>query len=159
MKKIIKIIELIDMISNGSEEMPFEVIYNKNKYKWDSEMGDYRKNGCGECLFMKAIFSYDEHKHNSFYNMIYDEVEIIEEVEDKEYEDIEEFKEYRLIDTKDILELEMLINKINADYNYKINQLIKNQELIIEKIRITNDIHNYIYNSNFYNIVYYSWRY
>ena len=57
-----------------------------------------------------------------------------EEVEDKEYEDIEEFKEYKLINTRDILELEMIINKINADYNYKINALIRNQKYILERL-------------------------
>ena len=29
----------------------------------------------------------------------------------------------------------MFINKINADYNYKINQLIKNQKKIIERLK------------------------
>lgn len=33
----------------------------------------------------------------------------------------------------------MFINKINADYNYKINQLIKNQKKIISKLGGKND--------------------
>ena len=62
----------------------------------------------------------------------------IQVLDEEEFMDIEEFEEHKLINTRDILELEMFINKINADYNYKINQLIKNQKKIIQKLNKEN---------------------
>ena len=73
----------------------------------------------------------------SITNQLYTKVEIVNE--EDEFIDIEEFKEHKLINTKDILELEMIINKINADYDCKINDLIKNQRLLINKINEKND--------------------
>lgn len=72
------------------------------------------------------------------------EVEIIEEVEDKEYEDIEEGKEIELYKTyQDYLENEFTITMANIisdieaifnENNDKINTLIRNQKYILEQL-------------------------
>lgn len=117
-----KIIDLLNKIAKG-EEVPKKIKYCNKIYIKRSDCYWYTlENGTfDDDLFIKI-------------NCLNDEVEILEEVEDKEYEDIEEFKEYKLINTRDILELEMIINKINADYNYKINALIRNQKYILERL-------------------------
>lgn len=75
-----KIIDLLNKIANG-EEVPYEIKYNGRLYKWCRDIGDYRIDGCAECLIIKSIFGTFDccGKHNSLYNMLFDTVEIIEE--------------------------------------------------------------------------------
>lgn len=114
-----KIIDIYNKIANGEKVPCFKI--NGEKY------------GLGEDGYLREFFGNDV-KWYIYEHWLNEEVEVLEEVEDKEYEDIEEFKEHKLINTRDILELEMIINKINADYNYKINTLIRNQKYILEQL-------------------------
>lgn len=126
MEKTIKIIDLLVKIANA-EEVPKKIKFRNALWIYSEENQDYLEyNKDDSDLFGYAFCNL---KTLDFIN---DEVEIIDE---EEFEDIEEFEEHKLINTRDILELEMFINKINADYNYKINQLIKNQKKIIERLK------------------------
>lgn len=86
-----KVIDLLNKIANG-EEVPKEVKYDRFIYKWCEDIGDYRIDGYGECLLIKTIFGTFDccGRHNSLYNMIYDEVEIVEIVEEPEEKKIPE---------------------------------------------------------------------
>ena len=73
----IKISHLVNKVINR-EEMPKEVLFNGNIYKWCDNIGDYRKNGWGTCLMIRDIFNNFD-RYGSFYNMLFEDVEIIEE--------------------------------------------------------------------------------
>ena len=73
----IKISDLVNKVINR-EEMPKEVLFNGNIYKWCDNIGDYRKNGWGTCLMIRDIFNNFD-RYGSFYNMLFEDVEIIEE--------------------------------------------------------------------------------
>jgi hypothetical protein len=77
----IKIIDLVNQISRKDTDLPQIIKYENSIYKFSKDIGDYRKDGWGECLLMKKIFAnFDcQGKHNSFYNMLCDYVEKIEE--------------------------------------------------------------------------------
>lgn len=123
MKKTIKIIDLLNDLFDYRETMPYKlpkkIKFNNVEFEF-KDMSYYSKEG-------NNIMSYIDHT--------LDLIVQAELLDEEEFEDIEEFEEHKLINTRDILELEMFINKINADYNYKINQLIKNQKKIIERLK------------------------
>ena len=73
----IKISDLVNKVINR-EEMPKKVLFDGNIYKWCNDMGDYRKNGWGTCLMIRDIFNNFD-RYGSFYNMLFEDVEIIEE--------------------------------------------------------------------------------
>ena len=73
----IKISDLVNKVINR-EEMPKEVLFNGNIYKWCNDIGDYRKDGWGSCLMIRDIFNKFD-RYGSFYNMLFEDVEIIEE--------------------------------------------------------------------------------
>lgn len=73
----IKISDLVNKVINR-EEMPKEVLFNGNVYKWCNDIGDYRKDGWGSCLIIRDVFDNFD-RYGSFYNMLFEEVEIIEE--------------------------------------------------------------------------------
>ena len=73
----IKISDLVNKVINR-EEMPKEVLFDGNIYKWCGDIGDYRKNGWGCCLMIRDIFNNFD-RYGSFYNMLFEDVEIIEE--------------------------------------------------------------------------------
>ena len=73
----IKISDLVNKVINR-EEMPKEVLFDDNIYKWCRDIGDYRKNGWGCCLMIRDIFNNFD-RYGSFYNMLFEDVEIIEE--------------------------------------------------------------------------------
>lgn len=73
----IKISDLVNKVINR-EEMPKEVLFNGNIYKWCNNIGDYRKDGWGSCLMIRDIFDNFD-RYGSFYNMLFEDVEIIEE--------------------------------------------------------------------------------
>ena len=108
-----KIIELLTLIAKG-EEVPKEIKWRNGIYKYNFRWKDYKKE-VGEVYFFQTILN----RNCDMLLILNDEVEIIEE--EKE---IEKFKEHNLINTRDILELQMFINKKFADYDYKINELI-----------------------------------
>ena len=73
----IKISDLVNKVINR-EEMPKKVLFDGNIYKWCNYIGDYRKNGWGTCLMIRDIFNNFD-RYGSFYNMLFEDVEIIEE--------------------------------------------------------------------------------
>ena len=73
----IKISDLVNKVINR-EEMPKEVLFDGNIYKWCQDIEDYRKEGWRSCLMIKDIF-FNIERYGSFYNMLFEEVEIIEE--------------------------------------------------------------------------------
>lgn len=73
----IKISDLVIKVINR-EEMPKELLFNGDVYKWCNGIGDYRKDGWGSCLMIRDVFG-DFARYGSFYNMLFEDVEIIEE--------------------------------------------------------------------------------
>ena len=73
----IKISDLVNKVINR-EEMPKEVLFDGNIYKWCNDIGDYRKDGWGSCLMIRDIFDNFD-RYGSFYNMLFEDLEIIEE--------------------------------------------------------------------------------
>lgn len=73
----IKISYLVNKVINR-EEMPKEILFDGNIYKWCNDIGDYRKDGWGSCLMIKNVFNNFD-RYGSFYNMLFEDVEIIEE--------------------------------------------------------------------------------
>ena len=113
----IKISDLVNKVINR-EEMPKEVLFDGNIYKWCNDIGDYRKDGWGSCLMIKDIFNKFD-RYGSFYNMLFEDVEIIEE--DKKIEKIksngdEFYSDYIgtwISKNKTDAYCEFLMNKIN----------------------------------------------
>ena len=77
LKMKIKISDLVNKVINR-EEMPKKVLFDGNIYKWCNGIGDYRRNGWGTCLMIRDIFNNFD-RYGSFYNMLFEDVEIIEE--------------------------------------------------------------------------------
>ena len=73
----IKISYLVNKVINR-EEMPKKVLFDGNIYKWCNDIGDYRKDGYSSCLMIRDIFDNFD-RYGSFYNMLFEDVEIIEE--------------------------------------------------------------------------------
>ena len=86
----IKISDLVNRVINR-EEMPKEVLFDGNIYKWCNDIGDYRKDGWGSCLMIRDIFNNFD-RYGSFYNMLFEDVEIIEEDKKIEKLDIKQEK-------------------------------------------------------------------
>ena len=114
----IKISDLVNKVINR-EEMPKEVLFNGNIYKWCNDIGDYRKDGWGSCLMIRDIFDNFD-RYGSFYNMLFEDVEIIEEP--KKIEKIKQLN--NVAGSKELIELkdkQQINNHILKD---KINELI-----------------------------------
>jgi hypothetical protein len=103
----IKIIDLLNKIAKG-EEVPKRIKWNDDEYSY---VNDTCKNYANDYEdFMSVVDGY----------CLNDEIEIIEEVEDKEYEDIEELGvEY----------------DNDGKLSRTINALIRNQNKIIERMK------------------------
>lgn len=119
----IKVIDLINKVEKR-EEMPKKVKFNGNIYKWCEDIGDYRKDGWGHCLMAKDILD-NFGKYGSFYNMLSEKVEIIEEP--NKIEKLELCMEYNYEEVNDNLEKDMktLVFKINELID-EINNLKEN---------------------------------
>ena len=102
----IKISDLVNKVINR-EEMPKKVLFDGNIYKWCNEIGDYRKNGWGTCLMIRDIFNNFD-RYGSFYNMLFEDVEIIEEPKK-----IEKIEPVRGSDLSDLTDKDMVL-KNNA---------------------------------------------
>lgn len=95
-----------------------------------------------EDLYFDGVSYYDEQGNNDIFDVLamnynalthlYDEIEIIEEVEDKEYEDIEEIT----IRDKTIgfPNGEWTARNMDKAFSHKINALIRNQKYILERL-------------------------
>lgn len=119
----IKISDLVNKVINR-EEMPKEILFDGNIYKWCNDIGDYRKDGWGHCLMIRDIFDNFD-KYGSFYNMLFEDVEIIEE--QKKIEKLELCMEYDYEEVNDNLEKDM------KTLVFKINQLIDEINNLKEK--------------------------
>lgn len=101
-----KIIDLLNRIAKG-EEVP-------KKIKYDNQVFEYRED-------MLDYYCYDYDLNLMGYQKVLNEkVEILEE----EKKTPEKICTNRIINTHDILEFEMIQNKINAEYTYVINSII-----------------------------------
>ena len=124
------IYELLGLIKDG--KAPEKIKYRNKIYfrSWCDYMGD------------EPIDEYYYDSEQNSWNdelclKLDDEIEILEEVEDKEYEDIEEVEVHHQYDTALIknYDCEFIVNlgvELLAD---KINALIRNQKKIIEQLK------------------------
>ena len=114
-----KIINLLNKIANG-EEVPKMIKYKGDIYIWGNTSKKYYEQERNY-----VYVSFDTYELN-------DEIEIIEEVEDKEYEDIEEIT----IREKTIgfPNGEWTARNMDKAFSHKINALIRNQKKIIERL-------------------------
>ena len=103
----IKISDLVNKVINR-EEMPKEVLFDGHIYKWCNDIGDYRRDGWSSCLIIRDIFN-NLNRYGSLYNMLFEDVEIIEE--DKK---IKKLDEYEYDTANEIL----IIRKINEIIDY-----------------------------------------
>ena len=105
-----RVIDLLNKIAND-EQVPKIILYKGVKYCKNNWNCTYYKFGCEVCDTLNIDTS-----------DLNDEVEIIEEPQ--EHKIPEKICTNRIINTKDILEFEMIQNKINAEYTYAINEII-----------------------------------
>ena len=120
--KTIKIIDLLNKMANG-EELPKLIkwrgveFYLTNKNDYDDYVND---NGC-------SLFRHDTEFYTSL-DLLNDEVEIPDE--EDEFEDIEELN----LDKDELLQ-KVIITAQDYVIEGKINELIKNQKKIIERLK------------------------
>lgn len=120
----IKISDLVTKVINR-EKMPKEIIFDGYIYNWCENIGDYRRDGWGSCLMLKEIFDNFD-RYGSFYNMLFEEVEIIEEpkkIEKLPYYSLEKIQKSENKNEWYKNRIELLEKRIN-DYHNKINELI-----------------------------------
>ena len=111
--KIIDLInDLFDYREFQPEKLPKKIKFNGNEFNY-KDNSYYDKNDIN-------IMSFIDHTLD-----LRVEIEIIEEVENKEYEDIKEIPQYEMADFLSTGE-QMLASKINA--------LIRNQKYILERL-------------------------
>ena len=119
--KTIKIIDLFNKIANG-EEVPKEISFDGHSCRYDEECSDYFSDDkfifADTYFLFKAIFKDGK-------NHLNDEVEILDE--EDEFEDIKE------IGSDDTIGLDVC--ESFEFLEEKINQLIKNQKKIIERLK------------------------
>lgn len=127
MKKTIKIIDLLVKIANG-EEVPKKIKFRNALWIYSEENQDYLEyNKDDSDLFGYAFCNL---KTLDFIN---DEVEILDE---EEFEDIEEIETSYGGDCKHrIFESNGVSYEVSPTMKNKINQLIKNQKKIIERLK------------------------
>jgi len=114
----ITIYELLGLIKDG--KAPYKFLFQDDEYRWDyQDEKYYRKAGIDE-LDQKYYELFED--DFMLYQCLNDEIEIIEEVEDKEYEDITELEIKHIEDTEHLYMKET------------INALIRNQKYILERI-------------------------
>lgn len=107
----ITIYELLGMIKDG--KAPKKFIYDNQLFILDEEDNVYR--------------SHLGNRFGAMYQLdikLNDEIEILEDTSKEEKKIPEKICTNRIINTKDILEFEMVQNKINAEYTYAINSII-----------------------------------
>ena len=121
--KTIKIIDLLNKIANG-EEVPNKIKYRDIAITYDEESQDYYKYW-GEGLFS---YLFSERDDVSFLN---DEVEILDG--EDEFEDIEEIDIDKVKD--EFVNYNYNVYDLIYLFGVTMNQLIKNQKTIIERIK------------------------
>ena len=101
-----KIIDLLNKIANGEKIKAMHKLFSLEYYNLSEFHISYDK-------------SINDFTLGDLIRILNDEVEIIEEKKIPE-----KICTNRIINTKDILEFEMIQNKINAEYTYAINEII-----------------------------------
>ena len=117
MEKKIKIIDILCKI-NCNEEVPYKIKYVIDEYTYDYEIQDYYDKNYNY-LFEELFVGYDTSR------VLETEVEILES--EDEFEDIEEIG----VDETSNLDIAESFDFIEE----KLNQLIKNQKKIIERLK------------------------
>lgn len=120
-----KIIDLLNKIAKG-EEMPGRIKYGDYIYVYSFTQKDYYSSELNDMLIEYILRS-------TLTLNLNEQVEILEEVEDKEYEDITEMKiEY---DDDDMgIDGKYLLTNHSEIYADKINALIRNQKYILKQL-------------------------
>lgn len=128
MTKKIKIIDIFCKIYCG-EEVPYKIIYENHIYTYNRDVQDYDLNDNCEYLF-EHLFTY---KDTSIILEL--ELEILDE--EDEFEDIEELNIQRTWQNEFKTEpvLRYIYKEDMEDIEHKINDLIKNQKKIIERLK------------------------
>lgn len=118
----ITIYELLGLIKDG--KAPLRIKHNGSILTFDKDMNNYLYN------------DYDEIWTNCFIVnfKLNDEIEIIEEVEDKEYEDIDIINGDYVVPNTPATENEAYIMACFLAHEQIINALIRNQKKIIERL-------------------------
>ena len=123
----IRIIDLLNKIAKG-EEVPKKIKYNDEVWEYYNDLGNYIRAGKPNTLFTMYYI----------HQILNDEIEIIEEVKDKEYEDIEKIKSTingRIMCKYDGEQHYLDTNiKDKAVYVPLLNALIRNQKYILERL-------------------------
>lgn len=119
-----KIIDLLNKIAN-KEKVPKKIKWGSKTYKYNGRWEDYKDETYDEEYFFQTMLN----RNRDMSLILTDEVEIIEEVEDKEYEDIEELN----LDTDELLK-KVVITAQDYVIEDKINALIRNQKKILERL-------------------------
>lgn len=120
--KTIKIIDLLTKRANGEGGL------RKFKYHniiWELNILDYS-------YYNESGIEFEEWLDDDLMNCLNDEIEIPDEEDG--FEDINELENYK-IDDDTIKGLIKSINTLNDDFTNSINQLIKNQKKIIERLK------------------------
>jgi hypothetical protein len=124
-----KIIDLLNKIAKG-EEVP--LVIKCEDVEFALEDNEYYYENCenNDCYALFDYFAFEKGKKS--YEVLDLEVEevkqeIIEEVEDKEYEDIEEITDNELEECECLRDFAYF-------YQTRVNELIRNQKKIIERL-------------------------
>ena len=118
-----KVIDLLNKIANG-EEVPKKIKWGANILIYNKKIRDYNFDDYDE-YFTDRFFSFF---NMDTYDFLNDEVEILDE--EDEFIDIEEINNAYYHENQD---------RINQTFKNAINDLIKNQRLLINKINERND--------------------
>lgn len=118
----IRIIDLLNKIANG-EEVPKKIKYKNKIYEWKEYDVCY-----GKIMTKKGWvkeYGYVAEENRTYFYLKHCYQDLNDEVVLEEPKGIpEKICTNRIINTKDILEFEMIQNKINAEYTYAINWIL-----------------------------------
>lgn len=121
----ITIYELLGLIKDG--KAPLKIKYKNYCYKWTGD--DYKTMKHGVETFLITGEEYDY--VTEFLN---DEIEVLEEVEDKEYEDIDIINGDYVVPNTPATENEAYIMACFLAHEQMLNALIRNQKYILERL-------------------------
>lgn len=121
MNKMIKVIELFDIIAKGIN-IPTKVVYNHKTYKFNSEEMDYISPDDGTCLSLIVIGD------DNFGESLNKEVEILEDEKETDIQKLELFEE-EYIKAHDIS-----MTETELDLIFKTNAIIKYLQKLDKKI-------------------------
>lgn len=120
--KTMSVYGLLGKIYNYNDDLPKRILFRGRIY----ELNDYNHYVYEEINnpFIPYIDLFAETLNWELDDFLHEQVGIIENDETKEKKLPEKICTNRIINTKDILEFEMIQNKINAEYTYAINWIL-----------------------------------